>query len=218
MTERFSSLRRWLVNGIVITIPLVVTVLVLVVVLDFILGVLSPVIAAVTYLWPNEPPEELIQLTTLLSLVALFLVVGFVADHTPGERLSGTVHRTMETIPGVSTIYTSVRQASNIMVDDDTNQFQEVKVVEFPHEDAYMLGFVTADSPTAIADGLGTDEMVTIMVPLAPNPATNGFIMYMPVENVHDVDLTVEEAIRAVATLGVASDSVGEDETETVVR
>ncbi|MCU4742892.1 DUF502 domain-containing protein [Natronoglomus mannanivorans] len=207
-----SSLKRWLVNGIAITIPLVVTLLVLLVVLDFILGVLSPVVDAVTYVWPNEPPDEIVQLTTLLSLFGLFLLVGFVAEHTPGEHLSRTVHRTMETIPGISTIYTSVRRASDIIVDDDTTQFQEVKVVEFPHEEAYMLGFVTADSPTAIADSLDTEEMMTIMVPLAPNPATNGFVMYMPAENVHDVDLTVEEAVRAVATLGVASDSVGVDE------
>jgi len=50
--------------------------------------------------------------------------------------------------------------------------------------------------------------MVTIMVPLAPNPATNGYVMHMPTEKVHEVDLTVEEAFRSIATLGVvAADS-----------
>ncbi len=56
----------------------------------------------------------------------------------------------------------------------------------------------------------GEDEMVTLMVPLATNPATNGYVMHMPAEKVHEVDLTVEEAFRSIATLGVAADSLGE--------
>lgn len=211
MVNVSTELKRWLINGIAITIPLVVTLIVLMVVLDFVLEILSPVVTTVTYLWTNEPPTVVIQLTTLVTLVAFFLLVGCVAEYTPGERLSKIVHRTMETIPGVSTIYASVRRASDILVDDDTEQFQEVKLVEFPHEDAYMLGFLTADTPTTIADSAGIEEMQTIMVPLGPNPTTNGFVMHVPSERIHDVDVTVEEAIRSIATLGVATDSVEAD-------
>ncbi|MBZ6494686.1 DUF502 domain-containing protein [Natrinema longum] len=211
MAALVSRFQRLLINGVVITIPLVATLLVVLVVFDFILGVLSPIVSGVTYAWPDEPPVAVIQFATLLSVIGFFLVVGLVAEYTPGTYLSERVHATMETIPGVSTVYESVRRASRLLADDETDQFQEVKLVEFPHEGAYMLGFLTAETPAVVEDSAGEAGMVTIMVPLAPNPATNGYVMHMPAENVHEVDLTVEEAFRSIATLGVAADSLGGD-------
>ncbi|AGB36041.1 DUF502 domain-containing protein [Natronococcus occultus] len=203
--------KRWLVNGIILTIPLVVTLLVLLVVIDFVLGILSPIVAGVQYVWPNEPPRIVIQLTTLASLIGFFLVIGFAAEHTPGKRVSERVHATIETIPGVSVLYESVRRASDILVNDETDQFKEVKLVEFPHDDAYMFGFLTADTPVTIERTVDGDEMMTLMVPLGPNPTTNGYVMHVPTENVYDVDVTVEEAVRSIATLGVAVDELGKE-------
>ncbi|QLK24737.1 DUF502 domain-containing protein [Natrinema zhouii] len=202
--------KRWLINGIVITIPLVATLLVVMVVLNFIRNAISPVTAGVTYLWADEPPAPVIEFVTLLSLLSVFLLVGLIAEHTPGKYLSKRVHAVMETIPGVSTVYESIRRASKLLVEDDTDQFEDVKLVEFPHDGAYMLGFLTAETPAVVEASVNKTEMVTIMVPLAPNPATNGFVMHMPIENVHEIDLTVEEAFRSIATLGVAEDSLDE--------
>jgi uncharacterized membrane protein len=210
MPDPVSRFKRWLINGVVITIPLVATLLVVLVVLDFILGVLSPIVTGVTYVWTDQPPVPVIQFATLLSVIGVFLLVGIVAEYTPGTYLSKRVHGTMETIPGVSTVYQSIRRASKLLLDDETEQFQEVKLVEFPHEGAYMLGFLTAETPAVVKASAGEDEMVTIMVPLAPNPATNGYVMHMPTEKVHEVDLTVEEAFRSIATLGVAADRLGD--------
>jgi uncharacterized membrane protein len=150
---------------------------------------------------------------TLATLVAFFLVVGLAAEHTPGKHISKRVNATMETIPGVSTVYESIRRASDLLADDDTEQFKDVKLVEFPHKGAYMFGFLTADTPPKIERSAGESDMMTIMVPLGPNPTTNGYIMHVPVENVYDVDITVEEAVRSIATLGVAVDEL-EDETD----
>lgn len=202
--------KRLLIHGIVITIPMVITLLVLIVVFDFILGVLSPIVDAVAYVWSDEPPTAVVQVATLLSLVGLFLLVGLVAALTPGKHISRMVDETMASIPGVSVIYTGVRRASDVLIDDDTDQFQDVKLIEFPHEDAYMLSFLIGEPPATIEDSLEVGEMLTLMVPLGPNPTTNGFIMHMPAEHVHDVDITVEEAIRSIATLGVAEEGVTE--------
>ena len=203
--------KRWLINGIALTIPLVITLLVLLVVVDFVLRVLDPVVRGILYVWPNEPHTAVVQAITLLSLVAFVLLVGIVAEYTPGRAISRRVHATIETIPGVSAIYESVRRASRMLLDDDTEQFQDVKLVEFPHRDAYMLGFLTAKTPPAIEERVDDGAMVTIMIPLGPNPTTNGFVLHMPAERVYDVDITVEEAIRSIATLGVASSDIGPD-------
>lgn len=204
-------LKRWLINGIALTIPLVITLLVLIVVVDFVLGILDPIVRGVIYVWPNDPPTAVVQSVTLLSLLGFFLLVGIVAEYTPGRYISRRVHATIETVPGVSAIYESVRRASKLLLDDDTDQFQDVKLVEFPHRDAYMLGFLTAETPPIVEARTDDGPMVTIMIPLGPNPTTNGFVIHIPAERVHDVDITVEEAIRSIATLGVASDDLGDD-------
>lgn len=210
MHNLWRSLKTFLINGIVITIPLVVTLVVLAFVLDIILGLLSPIVAGVGYLWPNEPPKSVLQLATVASLLGFFVFVGFVAEHTPGTRFSRILHRAMETIPGIGTIYSSVRRASTVFVDDDTQQFKDVRLVDFPHQNAHMLGFLTAETPDVIHDSVGEEGMITVMIPLGPNPTTNGFVLHTAAENVHDIDVTVEEAFRSIATLGVASDGMDE--------
>lgn len=212
MTGSTSTVKRWLLNGIAITIPLVVTLIVLHVVLNFVLNALSPLVVTILFLWPNEPPTEIVQLTTLASLIATLLLIGFVAERTPGRRLSRTLHATIESIPGVSTLYASVRRASDILLDDDTDQFRDVKLVEFPHGNAHMLGFLTADTPPTIADQLDGTNLQTILIPLGPNPTTNGFVIHVPEERVRDVDITVESAVRSIATLGVATERVADFE------
>lgn len=206
-----SSLKRWLVNGVVLTIPLVITLLVLLVVADFVVRILDPIVQGLIYAWPNDPPTVIVQLATLGSLLGFFLLVGIVAEYTPGRYISRRVHATVETIPGVSAIYESVRRASKLLVDDDTDQFKDVKLVEFPHRNAYVLGFLTAETPSVIETHVDADPLMTIMIPLGPNPTTNGFVMHMPAKHVHDVDVTVEEAIRSIATLGVASDALDDE-------
>ncbi|ELY88306.1 DUF502 domain-containing protein [Natrialba taiwanensis] len=209
-----TALKRWFVNGVAVTIPLVITLVILLVVVDFVLSVLSPVVDGIIYTLPNDPPTAVVQLVTLTSLVAFFLLVGIIADYTPGRYISKRVHATMETIPGISTVYESVRRASRLLLDDETDQFKDVKLVKFPHRDAYTLAFLTATTPPVIEGQLDSGAMVTVMVPLGPNPTTNGFVMHMPAKHVYDVDVTVEEAIRSIATLGVASGEIG-TETET---
>lgn len=202
-----STLWKWLVKGVAVTIPLVITLMILIFVLDFILGMLSPVVGAVELLWPgSSPPAVLIQLTTLASLIGLFLLVGFVADRTSGSSTASAFHSRMEAVPLIGSLYTSVHQASDVLFQDENDQFQDVKLVEFPHQDAYMLGFLTAETPPEIRDSAAVEEMRTVMVPLGPNPTTNGFVMHVPADRVYDVDLTVEDAFHAIATLGVAED------------
>ncbi|MFD1647930.1 DUF502 domain-containing protein [Haloarchaeobius litoreus] len=204
MLYPLHRLKRWLISGFVITIPLMITLIILIVVFDFIIGMLGPVIAGVGFLWPNEPSTIFVQLTTLLLLVVLFVLIGFVADQTPGDRLVLFVDDAIETIPGVGGVYLTLRQVSKQMSADDTQQFEDVKLIEFPLQGAYALGFLTGDTPEIIENSAGAGEMMTIMVPLGPNPTSNGFIMHIPVDNVYDIDYSVDEAIQSVATLGVA--------------
>ena len=204
-----KPLERWLINGVLVTIPLVITVMVLLLVINFLINALTPIVDGVALIWADEPSPAFIRVTTLLSLIVFLLVVGIIAEYTPGSPVTKRVDRLMSTIPVVSTIYAGAQQASELLVEDSSEQFQDVKLVEFPIEGSYILGFVTATAPERVISAVDAAAMTTVMIPLAPNPATNGIILHLRQDRLIDVEMTVDEAIQAIMTLGMA---MGEQE------
>jgi hypothetical protein len=92
----------------------------------------------------------------------------------------------------------------DIVLESDGQNFRDVKLVEFPDDGAYTLGFVTTETPETLAGPAGHDQMYTMFLPLAPNPVMGGHLVHLPAQKVIDVDMTVEEGIQAVVTSGVA--------------
>ncbi|UIO98604.1 DUF502 domain-containing protein [Halobaculum sp. CBA1158] len=149
--------------------------------------------------------ERLIEILTPIVLLYSIVVLGLFINAT---RFGGAAveyfDAAMAHIPGFGSVYESFRQMSDVMLEEDTQNFRDVKLVEFPHEGAYTLGFVTTETPDALRAPAGHDRMLTLFLPLAPNPVMGGHLVHMPAEKVMDVDMTVEEGIRAVVTSGVA--------------
>ena len=206
-----DSLRRWLVAGSALAIPTIVTLFVVTFALNFLANVLTPIVEAVNIVFAETPPAWFIQIVSVLSLIGVVLLMGMITESTSGERLATGFHAGMEAIPGVGTVYTSFRRMSDVLVESDTDSFQEVKLVEFPHEGAYSIAFVTAESIGAIERAVDEPAMVTLFVPLAPNPVMGGFLTYVPRDRTYDVDMTVEEAVSALVTSGVTAGGSEED-------
>lgn len=217
-----------LMTGIAIIVPLVITVYVLNVALGFVGSALRPFIALLEYfgliaafkrvelvvllidLGVIDLLEELIALAILLGVI---IVVGSLGHHRYGERVIDMVDLMIASIPGIGTVYKSFRRMGDVMLDDTAENFQDIRLVETLGDEMYVIGFETAIAPPAIGEATGHDEMVTMFLPLAPNPVTGGFLTYVPRERVHDVDMTIEEGIRSILTSGVASGD-GDDFTE----
>ena len=206
-----DSLRRWLVAGSALAIPTIVTLFVVTFALNFLANVLTPIVEAVNIVFAETPPAWFIQIVSVLSLIGVVLLMGMITESTSGEQLATGFHAGMEAIPGVGTVYTSFRRMSDVLVESDTDSFQEVKLVEFPHEGAYSIAFVTAESIGAIERAVDEPAMVTLFVPLAPNPVMGGFLTYVPRDRTYDVDMTVEEAVSALVTSGVTAGGSEED-------
>lgn len=211
--------REWLITGAALTIPFLITVMILGFVLNFLSNVLTPVVAAARVLGLVSPvvgfaraiglgPEfgsVFIEFGTVFALVAIVLAVGFVAHATSSDRkLSAWFHTAMEAIPGVGSVYTSFRRMSDVLLESDTSSFQDVKLVEFPNEGTYSFAFVTAKPPATVDEAASHDDLRTLFMPLAPNPVMGGFLIHVPAAKVYDVDLTVEQAVSAIVTSGVA--------------
>lgn len=149
--------------------------------------------------------ETFLELLVPVAFVTVVFAVGAVVRGSSyGERGVDYVDYLFELVPGVGSVYESFRRMSDVMLESDSESFREVKLVEFPSDEAYTLGFVTTETPDELADATDHDEMLTLFLPLAPNPIMGGHLVHMPADRVHDVDVTVEEGIQAIVTSGVA--------------
>jgi uncharacterized membrane protein len=93
----------------------------------------------------------------------------------------------------------------DVMLGNEGENFQEVKLVQCFGDEVFVIGFKTTDSPRSVERSVDREEMVSMLLPLAPNPVTGGFLTYIPEDNLYDVEMTVDEAIRSVLTSGVAT-------------
>jgi len=220
----YDRTQQTLLTGVAITIPLLVTLYVFTVVLDFVAGALDPFIAVLRWFGVIEEFERvrfisfLIEVgvyqyvvdffTEFVALLVLFVLVagvGTVGRNRYGERLIDVVDLAITSVPGVGTVYKSFRRMGDVMLDEGGENFQEIKLVECFEEDVYVLGFKTSDAPASIGESTGHDGMVSMFLPLAPNPVTGGLLTYVPESDVYDVDMTVEEGVRSILTSGVAT-------------
>jgi uncharacterized membrane protein len=207
-TETTDTLKTAFVRGLAILLPLVVTLLVLSIVFGFIAGVTSPLVTALVRI-PGVESRVVVTLVTLVVFGALVVGIGLAAEYGLGNgRVGAQFDAFMSELPGIGSLYNGFNEVSELLLDSDTDSFQEVKLVEYPKEGSYVVAFKTADTAERIESAADGDEMVTLFVPMAPNPVMGGFVVHTERDRVVDVDLTVEEGIRSVVTSGV---SVGTD-------
>ena len=215
-----ATAKQALLTGFALTIPLFVTLLVIGFVVNSLSNVLDPVVTFAfrltgSRLEPSETPAVLVKLVAVVVLFLSVFCIGFVAERRSGPgRIESAFDATMERIPGVGSIYTSFDEMSKMLLDSDTQSFQEVVLVEHPTSDSYTVAFVTASTPEAIERATGNDEMVTLFMPMAPNPVMGGHVIHVPASKVYDVDMTVEEGLRSIVTSGVA---IGETDGQAVL-
>ena len=207
------DLRQTMLSGVALTIPFFITLLVLSWVLDFLSNALAPVANLLVAVAPIDGMSQmLVEVIAGVVVLTVIFFVGLAAQRGPNNLGIGRrVDAIMEDIPGIGSIYTSVDRMSDVMLESDTESFQEVKLVEFPREESYAIGFLTSNPPESVRDAAGHEEMVTVFVPMAPNPVMGGHLLNLPDDRVSDVDMSVEEGMQAIMTTGVA---VGESAQE----
>lgn len=208
-------LKDGFIRGVVLTIPLLLTLVILGFVTNFVFSRLDPVVSVVESVFGITAPRVAVQIAVLLGLLALILVVGLISkEWSKSDQYEGLFDNLVTSIPGVGPIYSSFNEMSELLLDSQSQSFQDVKLVEYPTEGSYALAFVTADTPEYIEDATETAEMVTLFMPMAPNPVMGGFVVSVDRERVVNVDISVQEGIQAIVTSGVglASDPVEEGE------
>ena len=193
-------MKRYLIAGLLVWAPLGITIWVLhflVTTLDQTLGLLPE----------NWNPDRLIGfhvpgLGVVLSFLIL-LATGVVAANFLGARLILIWEALLGRIPVVKSIYSSVKQVSDTLLSDKGNAFRKALLVEFPREGSWTIAFLTGTPDRSVAPHL-PGEHVSVYVPTTPNP-TGGYFLMLPRTRVRELDMTVDEALKYIISMGVVA-------------
>ena len=192
-------MRKYIVTGVLVWIPILITIFVLRIVLN---------LGDTVFLFIPQAfrPESLLGfkipgLGLLLSFM-IILLTGVLTANVLGKWVVSRWEAFLSQIPLVRSIYNGVKQSLQVIFSSG-NAFQEVVLLEYPRKGSWSLGFVTnkQDKPVGPFD----KPMVTLFVPTTPNP-TSGFILVVPEDEVTPLDMSVDDAIKFVISIGSVSD------------
>jgi uncharacterized membrane protein len=191
-------LRRYLVAGLLVWLPVGVTILVF--------GVLLDLMDQVLLLIPQAyRPETLLGfripgLGAVLALVVLF-TTGVLVANLLGRQLVFWYEGLLARIPLVRSVYGGVKNFAAVLLSDTGKSFKKVLLIEYPRKGIYRVALQTSDTVAEIAAVTGKD-VITVFVPTTPN-ATSGFLVFMPREDVVELTMSVEDAMKMIVSLGV---------------
>jgi uncharacterized membrane protein len=191
-------MKRYLIAGLLVWVPIGITIWVL----HFLLSTLDQTLL----LLPDAlRPERLVGFRIpglgVLLAFAILLGTGVVAANILGARLIRWWEAILGRIPFVKSIYSSVKQVSDTLLSDSGNAFRKALLVEFPHENAWTIAFLTGSPAPAVARHLD-EEYVSVYVPTTPNP-TSGYFIMVPRSRTRELDISVDEALKYVVSMGV---------------
>lgn len=203
-----ASFRKYLVAGLLVWLPLAITIWVLGQVLDVVNGVFGSLLAALSLVLPASLREGLLELRHVPGLGVLILACGLLATGVAvanifGQWLLTQWDRLMSNIPIVKSIYSSVKQVSDTLFSSSGNAFREAVLVQYPREGAWTIAFVTGTPSGEVACHLA-QEHVSLYVPTTPNP-TSGFFLIVPRADVKPLQMTVDEALKYIISMGTVA-------------
>ncbi len=197
-----KNLRRYIVAGLLVWLPLAVTYLLLNAAVNIMDGLLDRMLRVLP---PEYHPEALVgfQIPGLgvIATFLLLLITGILAANFVGRAFVGGWESLMDRIPFVRSIYSAAKNFAEIVFSDSSHAFKNVLMVEYPRKGIYSLAFQTS-SDLGEVQGRTGGEVVGCFVPTTPNP-TSGFIIIVPKKDVVVLDMEVDEALKMIISLGV---------------
>lgn len=203
-----SHLRRHLLRGLILVLPLLITVWLLSILFDVINTNVTPVIRQVL-IWAGIPHLEVwfarlgIPIIGLLTTVLFIYLLGLLGGNLSGRRLVALGESFILRIPIVKGIYGSARQLLDAFNIGDRKHFSRVVLVEYPRKGLWTVGFVSRE----IEHRLGASpevavSTVPVFLPTTPNP-TSGWLVLVPESEMIDLALSIEEGLKLVVSGGI---------------
>ncbi len=201
-------MKKYLIAGLLVWLPLAITIWVLSWLLGAFDGVFASLLSLTQAVLPQSAHEVVEQWRHVPGLGVLVLGVGLLLTGVFVTNIFGQWwvrqwDRVLHQIPIVKSIYSSVKQVSDTLFSSSGNAFREAVLVQYPRHGSWTIAFVTGKPGGEVADKLPGD-FVSVYVPTTPNP-TSGFFLMMPRSDVVDLAMSVDEALKYVISMGVVS-------------
>ncbi len=199
-------MKKYLIAGLLVWLPLAITIWVLLWLLGLMDGVFSWLLTIGQHVLPPgaDGSIEALRRVPFLGVVVmafLLLATGVFVTNIFGQWWVKQWDRLLGRIPIVKSIYSSVKQVSDTLFSSSGNAFREAVLVQYPHPGSWTIAFVTGRPGGEVA-GLLDGEHVSLYVPTTPNP-TSGFFLMMPRANVRPLRMSVDEALKYIISMGV---------------
>ena len=191
-------MKKYLITGLLIWIPLVITIWVLKLVVDVLdQSLLLLPIGLHTENWLGVHIPGLGAILTVLIVFA----TGVFATNFFGAQLVELWHEVLHRIPVVNWVYSSVKQISDTLFSSSGQAFRKALLVQWPQQGMWTIGFLTGTPGGGVAGHLPPDS-VAVYVPTTPNP-TGGYFVIVARKDVIELDMSVEQALKYVISMGV---------------
>lgn len=185
-----KKIKKWFLSGLAVIIPLVVTIFALTWLFKLLDGLLKEV---VIWAFGKETPG-----VGLLLILVLIFCVGILTSNIFGKKIVGYLQKNIGKIPIVKTIYNPVAEIISGITSEKSQSFQKVVLVEFPMKGIKSIGFITNDNIS-----VDNQDQICVFIPTTPNP-TNGFLTMIDKENVEILDISINEGLNMVVSIGSA--------------
>ena len=201
------SLRKWLFSGLLVLVPLIITLWVL----EWVVSTLDQTLRILPTSWQ---PDQLFGmhipgLGVVFALVVV-LSIGALASNIIGNKLVSWWHALLHRIPVVRSIYSGVKQVSDTLFSEKGNAFRKALLIEWPHEGMWTIGFLTGSPAGDVLHHLQSqpgrsgelDEFHSVYVPTTPNP-TGGYFVMVRKSACVELQMSVDEALTYIVSMGV---------------
>ena len=193
-------IKKYFFTGLLVLVPLIITAWVL----ATLINTLDQSLLLLPVTW--RPKEFLGQdvpgFGVLLTLLTIF-VTGLIATNIFGQQLIAVWEGLLTRVPVVKSIYSSVKQVSDTLFSDSGNAFRKALLVQYPRQGSWTIAFLTGTPSGEVVNHLH-GEFVSVYVPTTPNP-TSGFFLMMPKSDVIELDMSVDQALKYIISMGVVA-------------
>ena len=195
LNEVFLLLRKYLITGVLVLVPLMVTIYIMFAVFQLTDGLLGVAVSrAIGYRIPG---------VGLIITAIICVSVGMIAQNYFGRRIINGIEGSLDRIPVVRSLYNGIKQVADVVIQKNHGEFKRVVMLEYPKEYCWVIGFVTADFVIDTRDkSLDELDMVTVFVPTTPNP-TSGFLLILEKSKIIDTHMDIEDAMKVVISGGL---------------
>lgn len=162
--------------------------------------------------------QMLVYIVAVLIIVFFITLLGYMTKLVFFSKIIRKTTNVLEKIPIIKTVYSTSKQIIEVVHSDNAeNLYKKVVAIEYPRKSIYVIGFLTADKNIILKHFLPDKEIVNVFVPTSPNP-TSGFLLCVPKEDVHYLNMSVESAFKLIISGGYLTEELVKEKEENITE